>query len=217
MPAEIIEIECPSCGCEFEVPMREFVDAQEDPTVKKKIIEGEFFLNACPDCGDQMLVEYPVMYTDPEKKLNVYLAPGHEEDLLDQMNSLDIPPVDDTADVVYRVVGNGVSLMEKILLAENGRDDRVMELYKFTVWDQVQDEWPDLEPGDLLYMYDEDGEYLVIWTSDNGEDEMLSIELDEELYQELAKNYLQYMEVPATHYAEVDQYWIRQRFERGEE
>ena len=74
-----------------------------------------------------------------------------------------------------------------------------------------------LEPGDLLYMYDEDGEYLVIWTSDNGEDEMLSIELDEELYQELAKNYLQYMEVPATHYAEVDQYWIRQRFERGEE
>ena len=85
MPAEIIEIECPSCGCEFEVPMREFVDAQEDPTVKKKIIEGEFFLNACPDCGDQMLVEYPVMYTDPEKKLNVYLAPGHEEDLLDQM------------------------------------------------------------------------------------------------------------------------------------
>ena len=136
---------------------------------------------------------------------------------LDQMNSLDIPPVDDTADVVYRVVGNGVSLMEKILLAENGRDDRVMELYKFTVWDQVQDEWPDLEPGDLLYMYDEDGEYLVIWTSDNGEDEMLSIELDEELYQELAKNYLQHMEVPATHYAEVDQYWIRQRFERGEE
>ncbi|MBQ1471443.1 MAG: hypothetical protein IIZ34_03690 [Eubacterium sp.] len=107
MPAEIIEIECPSCGCEFEVPMREFVDAQEDPTVKKKIIEGEFFLNACPDCGDQMLVEYPVMYTDPEKKLNVYLAPGHEEDLLDQMNSLDIPPVDDTADVVYRVVGKG--------------------------------------------------------------------------------------------------------------
>ena len=74
-----------------------------------------------------------------------------------------------------------------------------------------------LEPGDLLYMYDEDGEYLVIWTSDNGEDEMLSIELDEELYQELAKNYLQHMEVPATHYAEVDQYWIRQRFERGEE
>ena len=115
------------------------------------------------------------------------------------------------------MVGNGVSLMEKILLAENGRDDRVMELYKFTVWDQVQDEWPDLEPGDLLYMYDEDGEYLVIWTSDNGEDEMLSIELDEELYQELAKNYLQHMEVPATHYAEVDQYWIRQRFERGEE
>ena len=53
--------------------------------------------------------------------------------------------------------------------------------------------------------------------SDNGEDEMLSIELDEELYQELAKNYLQHMEVPATHYAEVDQYWIRQRFERGEE
>ena len=83
-----------------------------------------------------------------------------------------------------------------------GFTDSKKDLYKFT--------FPD---GAKLKA----GEYLVIWTSDNGEDEMLSIELDEELYQELAKNYLQHMEVPATHYAEVDQYWIRQRFERGEE
>ena len=115
------------------------------------------------------------------------------------------------------MVSNGVSLMEKILINENGRDDRVIELYKFVIWDQVQEEWPDLEPGDLLYMYDEDGEYLVIWPSDNGDDEKLTIELDEEMYQDLKGDFLEVMEIPPTHYAEVDQYWIRQRFEKEEE
>jgi hypothetical protein len=80
------------------------------------------------------MVEYPVMYMDPSRKLNIYMAPDHEEDLLDQLNSLDIPDADVDEESVYRLTSCGVQLMEKILIAESGRDDRIIELYKFIVW-----------------------------------------------------------------------------------
>jgi hypothetical protein len=104
--------------------------------------------------------------------------------------------------------------MEKILIAEGGRDDRIIELYKFIVWDGVKEEWPDLEEGDLLYMFEDDEEFLVVWPSENGDGEKLTMSFDEELYDELAENYSEVMSIPSGKYAEVNQRWIGERFER---
>ena len=63
-------------------------------------------------------------------------------------------------------------------------------------------------------MFDEEGEYLVVWPSDNGNDEKLTAPLDREFYQELADQYLEFLDVPTGKYAEVNQAWIGERFER---
>jgi hypothetical protein len=207
--SEIIEVECPGCGETINVNMNEFVDVVENPEYKAAIVEGDFFFNTCPGCGEGVMVEYPVMYMDPSRKLNIYMAPDHEEDLLDQLNSLDIPDADVDEESVYRLTSCGVQLMEKILIAESGRDDRIIELYKFIVWDSVKADWPDLEEGDLLYMYEDDEEFLVVWPSDNGDGEKLTMSFDPELYAELAENYSDVMKIPASKYAEVNQSWDR--------
>lgn len=212
--SEIIEVECPNCGETLKVNMNEFVDVVENPEYKSKIIEGDFFLNQCPGCGDAIMVEYPVMYMDPSRKLNVYMAPEHEADLLDQLNSLEIPENDEDEDRIYRLTSCGVQLMEKILIAERGKDDRIIELYKFIIWDSVKEEWPDLEEGDLLFMFDDDEEYFVVWPSDNENGEKLTVPFDQSMYAELAENYTEVMGIPANKYAEVDQKWIDDRFER---
>jgi len=212
--SEIIEVECPGCGEMIKVNMNEFVDVVENPEYKAAIVEGDFFLNECPGCGDAVMVEYPVMYMDPSRGLNIYMAPDHEDDLLDQLNSLDIPDSDVDETAVYRLTACGVQLMEKILIAEGGRDDRIIELYKFIVWDSVKEEWPDLEEGDLLYMFEDDEEFLVVWPSDNGDGEKLTMDFDEELYADLAENYTEIVSVPAGKYAGVNQSWIGERFER---
>ena len=91
MAAEVIEMECPSCGETIKVPVQEFVDVKENREYKKRFLEGDFFLHTCGECGDKFILEYPVMYMDPDRKLNIYMAPEHEDDLLEQLNSLDLP------------------------------------------------------------------------------------------------------------------------------
>ena len=212
--SEIIEVECPNCGETIKVNMNEFVDVVEDPEYKAQIIEGDFFLNECPGCGDGVMVEYPVMYMDPSRKLNVYMAPEHEDDMLEHLNSLDVPDSDQDEEAVYRLTSCGLQLMEKILIAERNRDDRVVELYKFVVWDDVKEDYPDLEEGDLLFMFDDDEEYLVVWPSENEAGEKLTIPFDDNLYNQLASDYTEVLGIPSNKYAEVDQRWIGERFEK---
>ena len=140
--------------------------------------------------------------------------PAHEEDLLDQLNSLDVPGADLDSESQFRLTSNGLNLMEKILIFERGRDDRILELYKFIIWEDVKEQWDDLEQGDLLFMFDDEEDYFVIWTSDNDNDEKLTIPIDDELYSELEENYFEALSIPPGKYAEVDQEWISERFER---
>ena len=71
------KFKCPNCEHEITMNLNEFVDVSTDPEFKEKIMNGEFFLIKCPECGDETLVEYPVMYMDPDKKMTNYMEPEH--------------------------------------------------------------------------------------------------------------------------------------------
>lgn len=206
---------CQNCGNEMLVNLNEFVDVSTDPIYKEQILDGTFFLVSCSECGDETLVEYPIMYMDPNKKLNVYMAPEHEEDLLEQLNSLDVPEGDIDGDAIFRVVGNSAELLEKILLADGGRDDRIMELYKAIICENIRDEWPTVQPGDLLYFKDEEEheEYFIVWDFDNPDGEKMTINVDDELYDELKSKYLTTLELEPNKYAEVDEQWLAEKIE----
>lgn len=206
MEREIIE--CPNCGEELTVHLNEFVDVSTDPDYKLQIMNGEFFLTRCPNCGDETLTEYPVMYMDPDKKLTVYMAPGHDASLLEQLNSLDIPAGDVDEEAIFRVVGSSAELLEKILLADGHRDDRIMELYKAIIVENVKEEWPQIQVTDLLYFLDGDEEYFIVWDYDNALGEQLTVNVDDELYSKLAEDYLPSLAIPANTYAEVNGEWL---------
>ena len=184
------KFKCPNCEHEITMNLNEFVDVSTDPEFKEKIMNGEFFLIKCPECGDETLVEYQVMYMDPDKKLTIYMAPEHEADLLEQLNSLEVPEGDLDEEAIFRVVGNSAELLEKILLADGGRDDRVMELYKAIIVENMKEEWPDVKIRDLLYFFDNGEEYFIIWDYDNAAGEQLTVNVDDELYTQLKDDYL---------------------------
>lgn len=193
--------------------IHEFVDVEADPELKEQIMTGELFLVKCPDCGEETLAEYPVMYMDPAKKLNIYMAPGHDEDLLMQLNSLDMPEAEVDNDAVFRVVESGEELLEKILIFDRGRDDRILELYKAIIVENIKDEWPDVHHKDILYFTDEDEDYFIIWNYANLAGEQLTVNLDEEMYAQLRDNYLPALEIPAGEYAEVNEKWLAERID----
>lgn len=204
---------CQNCGNEMLVNLNEFVDVSTDPVYKEQILDGTFFLVSCSECGDETLVEYPIMYMDPTKKLTVYMAPEHEEDLLEQLNSLDVPDSDIDEEASFRVVNNSAELLEKILMADGNRDDRILELYKAIICENIRAEWPTVQSHDLLYFKDGDEEYFIIWDYDNPEGEKMTIDVDNELYEELKTKYLPTLELPANKYAEVDNQWLAEKIE----
>ena len=208
------KLRCENCGEEMNVPMTEYVDVSEDPGYKAAILDGSFFMVKCPRCGDETLVEYPVMYMDPSEKLTIYLAPDHEDDLIDQLNSLEIPDDEVDPDAVFRVVSFSSQLLEKIMIFDNGRDDRVMELYKAVVTESIREDWPDVTPADLIYYANNGEEYLIIWDESTAPDgEKLTVLLDDGLYRKLKDDYGYALSIPAGKYAEVDSLWLAERAE----
>ena len=206
-------LNCPNCDMDIGFKPIEFVDVSTDPDYKEKIMNGQFFMVKCGECGAEIMVEYPVMYMDPEKKLNVYMAPDHDGELLEQLNSLDVPETDEDKDAIFRLVNSPTELLEKILLADGGRDDRIMELYKAIIVENIRGEFPQVVPQDLLYYIDGDEEYLIVWDFDNEDGEQLTINIDEDLYQDLCNDFLQALEIPANKYAEVDAIWLAERID----
>ncbi len=206
-------LNCPNCDMEIGFKPIEFVDVSTDPDYKEKIMNGQFFMVKCPECGAEIMVEYPIMYMDPDKKLNIYMAPDHDGDLLDQLNSLDVPEADIDEDAVYRLVNGPTELLEKILLADGNRDDRIMELYKALIVESIREDFPQVQPQDLLYYVDGNEEYFIVWDYENEDGEQLTIEVDEELYQQLVEDHMPALMIPANKYAEVDAVWLMDRVE----
>ena len=205
------KIKCPGCGEEIMMDIHEFVDVCVEPSYKEKVMNGSFFLAKCPKCGDETLAEYPMMYMDPDRKLTIYMAPEHDNSLLAQLNSLELPESSIDAEAVFRVVKDGGELLEKILIFDGGRDDRIIELYKALVYENIKGEWPKVRREDLLYYLDGEEDYFIIWDYTNAMGEQLTVNLDEELYGQLERDYLKSLSVPAGKYAEVNAAWLSER------
>lgn len=207
------KFKCPGCGHTMTMDLHEFIDVSTDPEYKEKLLGGEFFKVKCPACGDETLAEYPVMYIDPTKKLTVYLAPGHEDDLLAQLNSLDIPEADKDPEAIFRLVDTSEELIEKILIADRGRDDRVIELYKAVLAENAKRDWPQITAERLFYFFNEDEEFFIAFGMESGRGEELTIDIEEKIYCDLAEGYLEPLYIEANRYAQVNGDWIAERIE----
>ena len=207
------KIKCPQCGKEINVYVKEFVDVSVNPEYREQILNGTFFLAVCPECGSETLMEYPIMYIDSDKKLNIYMAPEHEDDLLDQLNSLEIPYGEEEKDAIFRVTSGCDELLEKILIAEGGRDDRIIELYKLIMAESLGEEIPGIHSSQFLYYKDDAEELFIVFGYENEEEDQLTVPFDEELYRSLEQDYIDDLEIPANQYAEVNSKWMEERID----
>ena len=62
---------------------------------------------------------------------------------------------------------------------------------------------------DLLYFLGREEEYFIAWGIENAKGEQMTINLENELYEILKKDYLSALAVPAGKYAEVDEEWLK--------
>ena len=49
-------LNCPNCDTEIGFKPIEFVDVSTDPDYKEKIMNGQFFMVKCGECGAEIMV-----------------------------------------------------------------------------------------------------------------------------------------------------------------
>ena len=126
---------CPRCRTQFTYSAPEVVDGVKEPQLKEKIFSGEFFVVTCPQCGSENAVLLPLLYHDSRKRFMIQLIDETDEDPFE--NALgEMQKADEIREHAIknswrlRIVRDPNELLEKILIFEDGMDDRAVELIK---------------------------------------------------------------------------------------
>ncbi|MGI6736086.1 MAG: CpXC domain-containing protein [Anaerovoracaceae bacterium] len=178
---------CPNCGREVDIPLLEAVDGVADIELKQMIVDGTFGIYECPECHDRMDINCQLTYHDGSRGLMVWVMPpelsgGEEEEIADE-NLLQTSAV--LEQCAQRKVRDKNDLREKVLIAEAGRDDRIIELMKPGVYTALLDQ---VGERAIVAIYYErgDGEYFVVQLSSG---EVGTIDFPQEMYEEIERRY----------------------------
>lgn len=176
------EITCPRCHTPQLFTFWESVNAQESPKLKEKLKNGELFDFTCPACGGLSRIGYPLLYHDQARKAMVFLADDRErEQAYGMLDALLTLPESAAAMGGYtiRAVTQPMDLSEKILLLDQGLDDRVVELSKLMIHVGYLREHPQASIRHMLLVEADGLRYL---TFVQGEDMPLSTPFSQAAY-----------------------------------
>ena len=130
------KIPCPKCGKLIDIDVWDSIDIPYEMEQKEKVLHNTFFKQTCPECQFSFPLAYKCLYNDMEQKYLIWLAPRLEEeekaeiaeynDKLKTDNRLRLAQ----GGYTYRVVRNDNELREKVLIFDEGLEDRYIETMK---------------------------------------------------------------------------------------
>ncbi|MEA4923134.1 MAG: CpXC domain-containing protein [Eubacteriaceae bacterium] len=186
-------ITCPSCGKEVEVEMFESADGAVDPQIRAAILEGRFGICKCSECGNDMDLSYQFAYHDGSKKIMVWLMPPGKDGDTGEGPAADDDMIAASSlmeNCALRKVRDKNELREKILLAEEGRDDRVVELMKPGIYSALMEQ---LEGKDIVAIFYEKNEKECFVVQLNS-GEVGTVDFPEEMYEGIKDRYHEQIE-----------------------
>ena len=137
------DVTCPSCGSTFVRSLCVSLNGNRVPAVVDEVRAGRFQRFACPSCGQDVIADGPLIYTDFERRHWVGCFPRTWEGAWRELEhqsaeSFRRAMIDHAAPImraeadgyVIRTVFGLPALAEKILAFDHGLDDIVLELLK---------------------------------------------------------------------------------------
>ena len=178
------KLTCPACHHVQEFTIWDFVDVTELPELKAKLLSSTLMRMICAKCGVETDIVYPMMYHDTEYRLLFGLIPGgpNSGHLDPRLAEVD-PNVATTHQL--RLVGSPNELKEKVVLADAGLDDRVVEIFKVLL---RRDDQNEIHEGDGLLsagLDQQDGESVLVFAILRGA-ERLAISVSFEVFAHFA-------------------------------
>jgi hypothetical protein len=131
-----IAVTCP-CGATLSASLAKSINAGRTPSIRDKIIRGEFHQTVCPTCGRRAAVELPFFYTDLSRHAIYSVRPRSERyEFRRYSEKLTYAAGAVPADLAssdprqLRVIYGLDELREKLIAQDAGFDDRMIELLK---------------------------------------------------------------------------------------
>ncbi len=205
---------CSKCGQQNTVTIYRSINISENPELKEKVKDGSLFLWECPHCKQVNLAKYETLYHDPSSKLMVWLIPSGEISET-QMQAITMHTKAMGGYTLRRVNDMG-SLMEKVLVAEAGLDDVVLEMCKYVtklemLQKSVGSEQKDEFMASVFHFYKSEGKgddrILTFMYGMDGQ--MLGVNIGWNVYQDCAAILERNPQIkPADGFAKIDAEWL---------
>ncbi len=162
----IEKITCPNCKAESDVVLWDSINTKLDPDMKEKVLTGEIFAWECPNCKQQLNVDYATLYHQMEDNIMIYYVPGDATKAVEIMKT--IPVLTDEKEnkdsdfklprkYKRRVVTTQNELREKVMILNEGLDDHVIEMMKLFMMVQFKNKDPEMKIEEFLFYVDKDG------------------------------------------------------------
>lgn len=163
-------VSCPKCKRSFQVTAYRSVNTDLRRDLPEQIISGKFFEAPCPRCGFVAHLEYNVLYNDLKHRAMIWVispnSPTYESDLGEARVSL---LATRQMGGKVRIVNDITSLREKVACLESGRDDRIIELYKYVLEFNLAQQQPDERVEKSFYTSSRGKEVFFFYTSSGQE------------------------------------------------
>lgn len=205
---------CSKCGQQHKIIVYRSINIADNPELKAKVKDGSLFLWECPHCGQVNLAKYETLYHDPSLKVMFWLIPAGEISE-SQMQAITMHTKAMGGYTLRRVNDMG-TLMEKVLIAEAGLDDVVLEMCKYVtklemVQKSVGAEQKDEFMASVFHFYRSEGEgderVLTFMYALDGQ--MLGVNISWNVYQDCAGILERNPQIrPADGFEKIDADWL---------
>lgn len=205
---------CSKCGQQHKVIIYKSINTADNPELKAKVADGSLFLWECPHCGQMNLARYETLYHDPAGKLMVWLIPAGEISEA-QMQAITMHTKAMGGYTLRRVNDMG-TLMEKVLIAEAGLDDIVLEMCKYvTKLEMLQKSVPAEQKDEFMastfhfYRVEGDGDGRILTFMYALDGQMLGVNIGWNVYQDCAGILERNPQIrPEEGFAKIDAEWL---------
>lgn len=186
------KVKCPSCGKEEDFEIHALIDTTKDVNAENKIFQSSYFSHVCSQCGTVQPISYSCMYHDSSKKLLIGFADS-DSDYAEMKETLSGTKQDTKLDEVLskwletctvRLVKSEYELQEKVLIQHFDLDDRVIEIARKKILDELKASNKNVE---ALLFNTQDNSYLFMILTEEGIES--SIMFSEDAYHEIEQEY----------------------------
>ena len=136
------ELECPKCGHKHSLKKYKVINVTEKAKLKEEIMKNRLYQFSCEECEYMAPLTYDSLYVDSQRNIMIYMAPVMNAEI-----KAEIAELEQEKGIDKRLVDNINDLKEKIMIADNHLDDRVIEIIKIMYIDQMKKEMEDDKKG----------------------------------------------------------------------